>query len=63
MARARLTLENENSDDEFSDSNSDDKPSSSKKGLAGVTIKKALSLFSTPHCLMEKGDHKVTNNE
>ena len=35
---------------------SSDKPS---KGVAGIAIKEAPSLFSTPHCLMTKGGAKV----
>ena len=34
----------------------DDKPS---KGVAGIAIKGAPSLFTTPHCLMAKGGAKV----
>ena len=41
-----------NSDDDDDD---DDKPS---KGVAGIAIKEAPSLFSTPHCLMAKGGAK-----
>lgn len=48
--------------DANSSSDSDDeKPS--QKGLTGVAIKEAPSLFSTPHCLMSKGDSKVLNDE
>jgi hypothetical protein len=44
--------------DATSDSNSDDeKPS--KKGLVGIAIKEASSLFDTPYCLMAKGELKV----
>ena len=39
-----------------SDDDDDDKPS---KRVAGIAIKKAPSLFSTPHCLMAKGGEKV----
>ena len=42
-----------NSDDD--DDDDDDKPS---KGVAGIAIKEAPSLFST-HCLMAKGGAKV----
>src|SRR6185436_9214233 len=42
------------SDDD--DDDDDDKPS---KGVAGIAIKEAPSLFSTPHCLMAKGGAKV----
>jgi hypothetical protein len=38
---------------------SDVKPS--KKDLAGIAIKEALSLFDTPYCLMAKGELKVCN--
>jgi hypothetical protein len=38
------------------DEDDDDKPS---RGLAGVTIKEAPSLFSKPYCLMAKGESKV----
>jgi hypothetical protein len=38
------------------DDDDDDKPS---KGVAGIAIKEAPSLFSTPHCLMAKGGAKV----
>jgi hypothetical protein len=43
-----------------SDSDGDDgdhKPS--KKGLVGIAIKEALSLFDTSYCLMAKGEPKV----
>ena len=43
-------------DDDYDDDEDDDKPS---KGVAGIAIKEALSLFSTPHCLMAKGGDKV----
>jgi hypothetical protein len=52
--------------DASSDSNSDDddevdeKPC--KKGLAGIGIKEAPSLFNTPYCLMAKGEPKVCKN-
>jgi hypothetical protein len=39
-----------------SDGDDDDKPS---RGLAGVAIKEAPSLFSKPYCLMAKGESKV----
>ena len=42
--------------DSDASSDDDDKPS---KGVAGITIKEAPSLFSTPHCLMAKGGAKV----
>ena len=38
------------------DDDDNDKPS---KGVAGIAIKEAPSLFSTPHCLMAKGGAKV----
>ena len=38
------------------DDDDDDKPS---KGVAGIAIKEASSLFSTPHCFMAKGGAKV----
>ena len=40
------------SDASSDDDDDDDKPS---KGVAGIAIKEAPSLFSTPHCLMAKG--------
>ena len=42
--------------DASSDDDDDDKLS---KGVAGIAIKEAPSLFSTPHCLMAKGGAKV----
>jgi hypothetical protein len=42
--------------DASSDEDDDDKPS---RGLAGVAIKEAPSLFSKPYCLMAKGESKV----
>src|SRR6185503_11625450 len=42
--------------DSDASSDDDDKPS---KGVAGIAIKEAPSLFSTPHCLMAKGGAKV----
>ena len=44
------------SDASSDDYDDDDKPS---KGVAGIAIKEAPSLFSTPHCLMAKGGAKV----
>jgi hypothetical protein len=38
------------------DEDDDDKPS---RGLAGIAIKEAPSLFSKPYCLMAKGESKV----
>ena len=38
------------------DDDDDDKPS---KGVSGIAIKEAPSLFSTPHCLMTNGGAKV----
>jgi hypothetical protein len=46
--------------DVSSDEDDDDKPS---RGLAGVSIKEAPSLFSKPYCLMEKGESKVINDD
>ena len=43
-------------DSDASSDDDDDKPS---KGVAGIAIKEAPSLFSTPHCLMAKGGAKV----
>ena len=45
------------SDDDDDDDDDDDKPS---KGVAGIAIKEAPSLFSTPHCLYGKGWCKGT---
>ena len=42
--------------DASSDDDDDDKPS---KGVAGIAIKEAPSLFYTPHCFMAKGGAKV----
>jgi hypothetical protein len=42
--------------DASSNEDDDDKPS---RGLAGVSIKEAPSLFSKPYCLMAKGESKV----
>jgi hypothetical protein len=42
--------------DESSDDDDDD---SSSKLNVGIAIKEAPSLFSSPHCLMAKGDAKV----
>ena len=33
------------------------------KGVAGITINEAPSLFSTPHCLMAKGGAKVSQDD
>jgi hypothetical protein len=46
--------------DASSDEDDDDKPS---RGLAGVAIKEAPSLFSKPYCLMAKGELKVRDLE
>jgi hypothetical protein len=46
--------------DASSDEDDDDKPS---RGLAGVAIKQAPSLFSKPYCLMAKGESKVIIEE
>jgi hypothetical protein len=40
-------------------SSDDDDDDSSSKVNVGIAIKEAPSLFSSPHCLMEKGDAKV----
>jgi hypothetical protein len=45
------------SDSDSDDDEEDEKPS--KKGLAGIVIKEAPSLFDTPYCLMAKGEPKV----
>jgi hypothetical protein len=45
--------------DASSDDDDDDDDDSSSKLNAGIAIKKAPSLFSSPHCLMAKGDAKV----
>jgi hypothetical protein len=42
-----------------SNSSDDDDVKPFKKGLAGVAIKEASSLFDTPYCLMAKGELKV----
>ena len=42
------------------DDDDDDKPS---KGVAGIAIKGAPSLFTTPHCLMAKGGAKVQQDD
>jgi hypothetical protein len=39
--------------------NSDDDDDSSSKLNADIAIKEAPSLFTSPHCLMEKGNGKV----
>jgi hypothetical protein len=46
--------------DASSDEDGDDKPS---RGLVGVAIKEAPSLFSKPYCLMAKGESKVIIDE
>ncbi|PVH64300.1 hypothetical protein PAHAL_2G231700 [Panicum hallii] len=48
------------SSDDDDDDDDDDKPS---KGVAGIAIKEAPSLFSTPHCLMAKGGAKVQQDD
>ena len=48
---------NASSDDDDDD---DDKPS---KGVAGISIKEAPSLFFTPHCLMAKDGVKVLQDD
>jgi hypothetical protein len=42
-----------------SDASSDDDDDTSSKLNVGIAIKEAPSLFSSPHCLMAKGDAKV----
>nr|CCI55295.1 PH01B001G05.18 [Phyllostachys edulis] len=53
------------SNDESSDSDSDEDESPKKKGLVGIAIKEAPSLFSTPTCLIAKGEKvkSINNNE
>jgi hypothetical protein len=46
-----------------SDESSDDKDDKPSSALAGIAIKEAPSLFSKHHCLMAKGESKVTNDE
>jgi hypothetical protein len=41
------------------DSSDDDDDDTSSKLNAGIAIKEAPSLFSSPHCIMAKGDAKV----
>jgi hypothetical protein len=41
------------------ESSDDDDYNSSSKLNVGIAIKEAPSLFSSPHCLMAKGDAKV----
>jgi hypothetical protein len=41
------------------DSSDDDDDDASSKLNAGIAIKEAPSLFSSPHCIMAKGDAKV----
>jgi hypothetical protein len=47
------------SDASSDDDDDDDDDDTSSKLNAGITIKEAPSLFSSPHCLMAKGDAKV----
>ena len=51
-------LSSMDSDEEYSDSDSDssDEESSKKRGLVGIAIKEASSIFASPTCLMAKGD-------
>jgi hypothetical protein len=42
-----------------SNSSDDDDVKPSKKGLTGIAIKEAPSLFNTPYCIMAKGEPKV----
>jgi hypothetical protein len=44
-------------DSDSNDDENDEKPS--KKGLVGIAIKEAPSLFDIPYCLMTKGEPKV----
>jgi hypothetical protein len=46
-----------------SNSSDDDDVKPSKKGLAGIAIKEAPSLFDTPYCLMAKGEPKVCETD
>jgi hypothetical protein len=46
-----------------SNSSDDDDVKPSKKGHAGIFIKKAPSLFDTPYCLMEIGAPEVCNDD
>jgi hypothetical protein len=48
---------NASSDSDSDDDENDEKPS--KKGLAGIAIEEAPSLFDTPYYLMVKGEPKV----
>jgi Zinc knuckle len=48
--------------DSDASSDSDDEDDKSSNGLAGIAIKEAPSLFSSPHCLMAKGG-KVMNDD
>ena len=50
-------------DSDASSSSDSDDEKSSQKSLASVAIKEAHSLFSTPYCLMAKGDYKVLCDE
>jgi hypothetical protein len=46
-----------------SDSSNDDDAKPSKKGLAGIAINEAPSLFGTPYCLVAKGEPKVCESD
>ena len=45
--------------DSDASSNEDDDDDKSSKGVARIAIKRDPSFFTTPHCLMAKGDAKV----
>nr|CAB3504795.1 unnamed protein product [Digitaria exilis] len=47
------------SDASFDFDDSDDEDDKSSKGVAGIAIKKAPYLFSSPHCLMVQGEAKA----
>ena len=49
--------------DASSDDDDDDDDDKTSKGVAGIAIKEAPSLFSTPHCLMTKGGAKVLQDD
>jgi len=49
--------------DASSDSDDDDEDNKPSKGVAGIAIKKAPSLFSSPFCLMAKGEAKVSYDD
>jgi hypothetical protein len=45
--------------DSDSDSSDNDDVKPSNKGLAGIAIKEAPSLFNTPYCLLAKGELQI----